>query len=75
MDELKLSEEKIRKELTTEMIIDELYCGLRINSKGKISFDCYNISSKNILYLLEKYDKNRYDAYKEMLVKGRNENY
>lgn len=71
MDELKLNEEKIKKDVITEMIMDALFNALKVSSSkpDKIIFESYKIDEPNLTYLLEKYDKTRFDAYKEMLLK------
>lgn len=60
---------KIKKEIISELIIDELFQSLKKTSNGKIEVESYNISEKNMTYLLEKYDPEKFKVYEKMLLK------
>lgn len=62
-------QEKIKKEIISELIIDELFQSLKKTSNGKIEVESYNISEKNMTYLLEKYDPEKFKVYEKMLLK------
>lgn len=62
-------QEKIKKEIISELIIDELFQSLKKTSNGKIEVESYNISEKNMTYLLEKYDSEKFKVYEKMLLK------
>ena len=68
MDEQKLFEEKIRKELINEIIIDKLFNCLKLTSKGTVKFDYYKISENEMTYLLKKYDEEKFNQYEEILT-------
>lgn len=57
----------IKKEVIKEIIFDILFNSL-VNEKGTIEFDRYNIDEKNMLYLLRKYDEEKFEEYKNMLI-------
>ena len=66
-------QEKIKKEIISELIIDELFQSLKKTSNGKIEVESYNISEKNMTYLLKKYDPEKFKVYEKMLLKTDNE--
>lgn len=68
MDENKLFEEKIRKDLINEIIIDKLFNCLKLTSKGTIKFDYYKISESEMTYLLKKFDAIKFKQYEEILT-------
>lgn len=61
-------QEKIKKEIISELIIDGLFQSLIKMSNGKIEVENYKINEKNMTYLLEKYDPERFKAYEKMLL-------
>lgn len=63
------NQEKIRKEIISELIIDGLFQSLKKTSNGKIEVESYNISEKNMTYLLEKYDPEKFKVFEKMLLK------
>ena len=66
VDEISKKEE-IKKEIIIDLLIDKLFGCLEVEN-GKVHFDKYDISSKEVLFLLEHYDKERYDAYCKLLL-------
>ena len=64
----KLFEEKIRKDLINEIIIDKLFNCLELSTKGTIKFDYHNISENEFTYLLKKYDEEKFKQYEEILT-------
>lgn len=62
-------QEKIKKEIISELIIDGLFQSLKKTSNGKIEVESYKISEKNMTYLLEKYDPEKFKVYEKMLLK------
>jgi hypothetical protein len=70
--ENKNSEETIRKKVVLEMIIDKLFNSLKKTTKG-IKVDNYYIDDEDLTYLLEKYDSEKFNEYKEMLFKQKEE--
>ena len=60
-------EEFIKKGLIIDMLIDKLYDCLVVE-QGKIDFSKYDLSSKDIMYLLKHYDSERFDAYSKLLL-------
>lgn len=66
-------QEKIKKEIISELIIDGLFQSLKKMSNGKIEVESYKIDEKNMTYLLKKYDSEKFEAYEEMLLKTDNE--
>lgn len=66
-------QEKIKKEIISDLIIDGLFQSLKKTSNGKIEVESYNISEKNMTYLLEKYDPEKFKVYEKMLLKTDNE--
>lgn len=71
-----MSEEEVKenakKELIIEMILDELF-GSLIENGNKIQVESYKISESRMTYLLEKYDKEKFNEYEKMLLKGEEE--
>lgn len=63
------NQEKIRKEIISELIIDGLFQSLKKMSNGKIEVESYNISEKNMTYLLKKYDTEKFKVFEKMLLK------
>lgn len=63
------NQEKIRKEIISELIIDGLFHSLKKTSNGKIEVESYNINEKNMTYLLEKYDSEKFKVFEKMLLK------
>lgn len=63
-----MEKENIKKEIIIELLLDKLYRCLEVENK-KIGFDKYKVNEKDMQFLLEKYDKDKYDAYCEMLLK------
>lgn len=57
----------LRKEIVLELLIEKLFSCIEINDKGEIEFEKYNMTSKDTLFLLEQYDKEKYDAYCKVL--------
>ena len=66
-------QEKIKKEIISELIIDGLFQSLRKMSNGKIEVESYKINEKNMTYLLEKYDPEKFQVYEKMLLKSDDE--
>ena len=66
-------QEKIKKEIISELIIDGLFQSLRKMSNGKIKVESYKIDEKNMTYLLKKYDPEKFKVYEKMLLKTDNE--
>lgn len=66
-------QEKIKKEIISELIIDELFQSLRKMSNGKIEVESYKINEKNMTYLLKKYDPEKFQVYEKMLLKSDDE--
>lgn len=62
-------QEKIKKEIISELIIDGLFQSLRKMSNGKIEVESYKIDEKNMTYLLKKYDPEKFKVYEKMLLK------
>lgn len=63
-----MEEKELREKIIREMIIDKLFNCLQKNSKGKIYFDDYKLDGKDMVYLLEKYDNQKFNEYKELLL-------
>lgn len=51
------------------MIIDELFNSM-IKSGKSIQVESYKISESKITYLLQKYDKEKFEEYEKMLLKS-----
>lgn len=70
MEELKIDVEKIRKDIICEMIIDSLFNTLKQSStkEDEIIISTYKIEEKQLTYLLEKYDKEKFEEYRKMLT-------
>lgn len=69
-EELKMEfKQQAKKELCIEMLVDELYKGLKKSSKGKIKFETYCVNTENVLYLLKKYDSEKFEEYAKMILK------
>ena len=66
-------QEKIKKEIISELILDGLFQSLKKMSNGKIEVENYKIDEKNMTYLLKKYDSEKFKAYEKMLLKTDNE--
>lgn len=66
-------QEKIKKEIISELIIDGLFQSLKKMSNGKIEVESYEINEKNMTYLLKKYDPEKFKVYEKMLLKTDNE--
>ena len=62
-------QEKIKKEIISELIIDGLFQSLKKTSSGKIEVESYNINEKNMTYLLKKYDTEKFKVFEKMLLK------
>ena len=63
------NQEKIKKEIISELIIDELFQSLKKISSGKIEVESYKINEKNMTYLIEKYDPEKFKVFEKMLLK------
>lgn len=77
MEENKEIEKRIKKDIIIEMIIDKLFNSLeyvKVNENiGKLKIDNYEIDSKEMTYLLSKYDEERFKQefiMKEKIYKG-----
>ena len=69
-EEFNKREEIIRQGVLKDMLFDNLYgCLEEYNNEGFIRFNKYNINEANILYILEKYDKRRFEETENMLLK------
>lgn len=64
MDEL-----KIKQEIIIKLLIEKLYDGLEVES-GKVVYDRYNLTNKEIKFLLKEYDEKRFNTYSEMLIES-----
>ena len=64
MDEL-----KIKQEIIINLLIEKLYDGLEVES-GKVVYDRYNLSNKEVKFLLKEYDEKRFNTYCEMLIES-----
>lgn len=60
-------EEKIRKEIITDLIFEKLFRCLNVENK-KVTFDKYKLNDEDMQYLLEKFNTEKYDAYCKMLL-------
>lgn len=63
------NQEIIKKEIISELIIDGLFQSLKKTSNGKIEVESYKINEKNMTYLLEKYDSEKFKTFEKMLLK------
>lgn len=68
-----MEEDMIRKNIISEMIFDKLFSVMELDSKGNATIDAYDLSGRDIAYLLEKYDKQRFDITMELLKVKENE--
>ena len=66
--EEKLFEERIRKDLINEIILDKLFNCLKLTSKGTVKFDYYKMSESEMTYLLKKFDAEKFKQYEEILT-------
>lgn len=64
MDEL-----KIKQDIIIKLLIEKLYDGLEVES-GKVVYDRYNLTNKEIKFLLKEYDEKRFNTYCEMLIES-----
>ena len=64
MDEL-----KIKQEIIIKLLIEKLYDGLEVES-GKVVYDRFNLTNKEIKFLLKEYDEKRFNTYCEMLIES-----
>lgn len=63
---------EVKREIILELIIDKLFSAL-VKSGNKIEVEIYNIDEKDITYLLQKYDEEKFKEYEKMLLKDRGE--
>lgn len=68
-----MEEDKIRKDIISEMIFDKLFGVMELDSKGNATIDPYYLKGSDIAYLLEKYDKQRFDIEMELLKANKEE--
>ena len=61
-----MEKENIKKEIISDFIMDKLYNCLELDN-GKIIFDRYNLSDKEMLYMLKKFDEEKFETYSEIL--------
>ena len=65
--EFEMLHDLTRKELISDLIMDELYNAISLDSKGKPDFNKYEINDDLLISLIEKYDKERFEKIIEKL--------
>ena len=58
-----MEETKIKQDIVTRLLMERLYDCLQVNSKNEIVFEKYELTSKELIFLMKEYDTERFEAY------------